>query len=84
VDVDRLPESAKRTTMKNIDVGPFASVLCNTVVVLMINVVNRRCGVDGCTKVAYLGLPGSRPTRCASHKDAGMVKKCAKMASTAV
>lgn len=39
----------------------------------MINVLCRRCEVDGCRHQPSFGLPGGRPQRCSLHKEAGMV-----------
>ena len=35
---------------------------------------NKRCDhADGCSKQPHFGQPGSRATRCATHKEPGMV-----------
>ena len=49
----------------------------------MVNVVNKRCEVQGCTKRPSVNYPGVRPaSRCGEHKLPGMTGKFRTMAAT--
>ncbi len=49
----------------------------------MVNVVNKRCEVQGCTKRPSVNYPGIRPaSRCGEHKLPGMTGKFRQMAAT--
>jgi hypothetical protein len=40
----------------------------------MINVVDRKCGINGCLKISYFNLPDEkRGIRCSKHRDFGMI-----------
>ena len=41
----------------------------------MLNVVNKRCEFPGCSKQPGSGYPGHRVTRCAQHREVGMISK---------
>ena len=43
----------------------------------MVNVVTKKCSFDGCTTICTggYGHPGFQPTRCAQHREAGMLLK---------
>jgi hypothetical protein len=41
----------------------------------MINVKIPRCNYETCTKQIYYGEPGKKPSRCAEHREKGMIRR---------